>query len=307
MKIATFNINGVNKRLANLLGWLQEARPDVACLQELKASDVEFPIAAIEKAGYGAVWRGERSWNGVAILARGCDPVVTNRALPGDPKDAQSRYVEAAVHGVLIGTLYAPNGNPQPGPKFEYKLLWMERLLAHAADLFALDAPVVLAGDYNVVPTDADIYPTKSYKDNALVQPEPRALFHQLPNQGWIDAIRTLHPDAPMYTFWDYMRNRWQRDAGMRLDHLLLNAKAAKRLIDSGVDREVRGAENASDHAPAWIVLRNAPAARRTPVRKSVKLVHTKPKRSAGCVVPPDRRPLLVIDGDSFAHRSYHA
>ena len=183
----------------------------------------------------------------------------------------------------------------------------MTESMAHAAELYALDAPVVLAGDYNIVPLDADIYPTKSYKDNALVQPEPRALFHQLLDQGWIDAIRTLHPDTPMYTFWDYMRNRWQRDAGLRLDHLLLNAKAAKRLVDSGVDREVRGAENASDHAPAWIVLRNAPAARRTPVRKSAKPARTKPKQSTGRAVPPDRRPLLVIDGDSFAHRSYHA
>ena len=307
MKIATFNVNNVNKRLGNLLDWLKAARPDVACLQELKATDSEFPVAAIEKAGYGAVWRGQKSWNGVAILARDCEPVVTHTTLPGDTADSQSRYIEAAVNGVLIGTLYAPNGNPQPGPKFKYKLSWMKRLLAHAAELYALDAPVVLAGDYNIVPLDADIYPTKSYKDNALVQPEPRALFHQLLGQGWIDAIRTLHPDTPMYTFWDYMRNRWQRDAGLRLDHLLLNAKAAKRLVDSGVDREVRGAENASDHAPAWIVLRNAPAARRTPMRKSAKPARTKPNQSAGRVVPPDRRPLLVIDGDSFAHRSYHA
>ena len=181
------------------------ARPDVACLQELKATDSEFPVAAIEKAGYGAVWRGQKSWNGVAILARGCEPVITRGALPGDPTDTQSRYIEAAVNGVLIATLYAPNGNPQPGPKFKYKLAWMERLLAHAAGLYTLDAPVVLAGDYNVVPTDADIYPTKSYAKNALIQPEPRALFRRLLNQGWIDAIRTLHPTAPMYAFWDYM------------------------------------------------------------------------------------------------------
>jgi exodeoxyribonuclease III len=307
MKIATFNVNNVNKRVANLLDWLRTVQPDVACLQELKATDLEFPISAIEKVGYGAVWRGQKSWNGVAILARDCEPVVTHTTLPGDSADTQSRYIEAAVNGVLIGTLYAPNGNPQPGPKFKYKLAWMKRLLAHAAELYVLDAPVVLAGDYNIVPTDADIYPTKSYKDNALVQPEPRALFHQLLDQGWIDAIRTLHPDTPMYTFWDYMRNRWQRDAGLRLDHLLLNAKAAKRLVDSGVDREVRGAENASDHAPAWVVLRDAQAARRTPVRKSARPARTKPKQSAGRVVPPDRRPLLVIDGDSFAHRSYHA
>jgi len=195
---------------------------------------------AIEKAGYGAVWRGEKSWTGVAILARGCEPIVTHTSLPGNPSDKQSRYIEAAVNGVLVGNLYAPNGNPQPGPKFKYKLAWLERLIEHAAELYALDAPVVLAGDYNVVPTDADIYPTKSYKDNALVQPQPRALFARLLDQGWIDAIRTLHPDAKMYTFWDYMRNRWQRDAGLRLDHLLLNGIAAKRLVKSGVDRDVR-------------------------------------------------------------------
>jgi len=304
MKIATFNIN---KRLENLLAWLRDARPDVACLQELKATDSEFPAVAIEKAGYGAVWRGQKSWNGVAILARAAEPVVTHTVLPGDKADTQSRYIEAAVNGVLIGTLYAPNGNPQPGPKFQYKLAWMERLLTHAAELYALDAPVVLAGDYNVVPTDADIYPTKSYKNNALAQREPRALFARLLDQGWIDAIRTLHPNAPMYTFWDYMRNRWQRDAGLRLDHLLLNPKAAKRLAKSGVDREVRGEENASDHAPAWIVLGDAPAARGKPARTAAKPAPRKSALAALRASPVARRPLLVIDGDSFAHRSHHA
>lgn len=215
MKIATFNINNVNKRLRNLVAWLENAKPDVVCLQELKATDSEFPLTALERAGYGGVWRGQKSWNGVAILARGCEPVVTHTTLPGEPADTQSRYIEAAVNGVLIGTLYAPNGNPQPGPKFKYKLAWMQRLLAHAAELYGLGAPVVLAGDYNVVPTDADIYSTKSYKDNALVQPEARALFERLLDQGWVDAIRTLHPDGKMYTFWDYMRNRWERDAGL--------------------------------------------------------------------------------------------
>jgi exodeoxyribonuclease-3 len=262
MKIATFNINNVNKRLANLLDWLGEAQPDVVCLQELKASDADFPAAAIERAGYGAVWRGQRSWNGVAILARGGEPIVTRTALPGDGTDTQSRYIEAAVDGVLIASLYAPNGNPRPGPKFDYKLAWMERLLRHAAELQALDAPVVLAGDYNVVPTDTDIYPSKSYKDNALLQPEPRALFQRLLDQGWTDAIRKLYPDAPMYTFWDYKRNRWQRDAGLRIDHFLLNAKAAKRLGAAGVDREVRGLEGASDHAPAFLVLGDERTAR---------------------------------------------
>ena len=308
MKIATFNVNDVNKRLANLLDWLRKARPDVACLQELKVTDAGFPIAAIEKAGYGAVWRGEKSWNGVAILARGCEPVPTRAALPGDPSDKQSRYIEAAVNGVLIATLYAPNGNPQPGPKFKYKIAWMKRLLAHAAKLYALDAPVVLAGDFNVVPTDADIYPSKSYAKNALVQPEPRALFRRLLDQGWTDAIRAMHRDAPMYTFWDYKRNRWERDAGLRLDHLLLNPKAARRLVDAGVDREVRGLEGASDHAPAWIVLSDKPAKRRQPVQRPKKPTRPKTKQTARPTAKPaPRRPLLVIDGDSFAHRSYHA
>jgi exodeoxyribonuclease III len=307
MKIATFNINNVNKRLVNLVAWLRASRPDVACLQELKATDSQFPLTAIEKAGYGAVSRGQKSWNGVAILARDREPVITRTALPGDPVDTQSRYIEAAVNGVLIATLYAPNGNPHPGPKFNYKLAWMKRLLAHAGELYALDAPVVLAGDYNVVPTDADIYPTKSYAKNALVQPEPRALFRQILDQGWIDAIRTMHPDAPMYTFWDYKRNRWQRDTGLRIDHLLLNPKAAKRLVDAGVEREVRGLEGASDHAPAWIALRDAPAARREPVRRSEKQTRPESRRSARRAAPLPRQPLLVIDGDSFAHRSYHA
>jgi exodeoxyribonuclease-3 len=258
MKIATFNINNVNKRLANLLEWMREARPDVVCLQELKAADSEFPQAAIEKAGYGAVWCGQKSWNGVAILAHDCVPVVTHKKLPGDPKDVQCRYIAAAVNGVLIASLYAPNGNPQPGPKFDAKLAWMKRLAAHAAELYSAGLPVVLAGDYNVVPTDRDIYPTTSYAENALLQPEPRRLFKRILDQGWVDAIRALHPDATIYTFWDYMRNRWQRDAGLRLDHLLLSARAADRLLDAGVDREVRGRENASDHAPTWIVLRDA-------------------------------------------------
>jgi exodeoxyribonuclease III len=307
MKIATFNINNVNKRLDNLLDWLRRSRPDVACLQELKATDAAFPVASIEKAGYSAVWRGEKSWNGVAILARGRDPVLTRAALPGDPGDLQSRYIEAAVEGVLIGTLYAPNGNPQPGPKFKYKLAWMKRLLAHAAEVCAIDAPVVLAGDFNVVPTDADIYPTKSYAKNALVQPEPRALFQRLLDQGWIDAIRTLHPDEPIYTFWDYKRQRWPRDAGLRIDHLLLNPNAARRLSDAGVDREVRGLEGASDHAPVWVVVKAAPAKRR-----SRNLTAERPKRRGtqdrrAATPEASRRPLLVVDGDSFAHRSYHA
>lgn len=294
MKIATFNINNVNKRFTELLNWLRSATPDVLCLQELKATDAEFPREAIEAAGYGAVWCGQKSWNGVAILARGCEPVVTRTQLPGDSADAQARYIEAAVSGILIASLYAPNGNPQPGPKFDYKLAWMKRLLRHAAELYAAGVPVVLAGDYNVAPTEWDIYPTTSYRGNALVQPQPRRLFQKLLAQGWVDAIRKRHPDEPMYTFWDYRRNRWSRDAGLRLDHLLLSEQAETRLRNAGVDRDVRDAENASDHAPAWIVLRDAPR-RRVSAR-----ARSSSKAKAA-------RPLLVIDGDSFAHRSYHA
>ena len=255
MKIATFNINNVNRRLPNLLEWLGSAEPDVVCLQELKAPHDGFPAAAIRDAGYGAVWQGQRSWNGVAILARNSEPVPTRRRLPGDPEDSQSRYIEAAVDGILIGCLYLPNGNPQPGPKFVYKLAWFERLIAHAAELHATGLPVVLAGDYNVVPTDADIYPSKSWGKNALLQPESRAAFRRLLDQGWTDAIRTRHPKRPMFTFWDYKRDRWQRDAGMRLDHILLAPSVADWLADAGVDREVRGETGASDHAPTWVVL----------------------------------------------------
>jgi exodeoxyribonuclease III len=266
MKIATFNVNNVNKRLPNLLAWLRDATPDVVCLQELKAAQREFPESALERAGYASAWVGQKTWNGVAILARGVEPVVTRTALPGDPADTQSRYIEAAVNGVLVASLYAPNGNPQPGPKFAYKLAWLKRLARHARSLLKSGAPVVLAGDYNVVPTPFDIYPTKSWDDDALVQPESRAAFAAIVRQGWTDAIRTLHPDAPMYTFWHYMRNRWGRDAGLRLDHLLLSEAAAQRLKSAGVDRTVRGLPNASDHAPAWIELRTAASrsARRT-------------------------------------------
>jgi len=256
MKIATFNINGVNRRLENLLAWLNVARPDVVCLQELKATDRQFPKAAIEAAGYSAVWRGQPGWNGVAILARDCEPVLTRTELPGDPSDTQSRYIEAAVNGILIASLYAPNGNPQPGTKFDYKLAWHDRLALHAAALFATGVPVVLAGDYNVAPEPRDIYPTRSYDDNALIQPESRAAFRRLLDQGWLDALRKVHPDGAIYTFWDYRRNRWQRDAGLRLDHILLSPKPTRRLGDAGVDRNIRGLDGASDHAPAWIILR---------------------------------------------------
>jgi len=290
MKIATFNVNNINNRLANLLAWLRSAKPDVVALQELKAPDAEFPKTALEKAGYGAVWRGEKSWNGVAILARGCEPILTRTHLPDEGADAQSRYIEAAVRGVLITSVYAPNGNPQPGPKFAHKLAWMRRLAAHAEGLYSAGIPVVLAGDYNVVPTDRDIYPTKSYAKDALLQPQSRALFQRILDQGWVDAIRTRHPDAPMYTFWDYMRNRWARDAGLRIDHLLLSAQAAARLIDAGVDRAVRAREGASDHAPVWVVLRDEAKARRTFPRPATKPAPASRKRKP----PPPRKPLLV-------------
>jgi exodeoxyribonuclease-3 len=259
MKIATYNINGINGRLAGLLGWLEREQPDVVCLQELKTAQATFPRAALEDAGYGAIWLGEKSYNGVAILARGDLPLETRRGLPGDAKDTQSRYIEAAVGGVLIGCLYLPNGNPQPGPKFDYKLAWFARLLTHAATLVHRKEPVVLAGDYNVVPTDdvADIYNTRSWLRDALLQPESRDAFRRMLDQGWSDAVARLHPGKPMYTFWDYFRQHWRRNAGLRIDHLLTNPTATKRLRAAGVDRELRGLEKASDHAPAWLELKD--------------------------------------------------
>ena len=255
MKIATFNVNDVNKRLANLLDWLALAVPDIVCLQELKAEQGAFPVDALQDAGYAAAWQGQRSWNGVAILSRGRTPIVTRTELPGDPSDLQSRYIEAAVDGLLIASIYLPNGNPQPGPKFAYKIAWFERLITHAASLLAAKIPVVLGGDFNVVATDLDIYPTRSYADNALLQPESRAAFARLIDQGWTDALRHRHPDRRIYTFWDYKRARWPRDAGLRLDHLLLGDAAAERLVDADVDKAVRGRDGASDHAPVWIDL----------------------------------------------------
>ena len=255
MKIATFNVNGVNGRLPVLLRWLAEVEPDVVCLQELKARDERFPRLEIEKAGYGAIWHGQKSWNGVAILARGTEPIETRRGLPGDPDDTHSRYIEAAVGGVLIGCLYLPNGNPAPGPKFDYKLRWFERLTSYASELLDLDVPVVLAGDYNVMPTDLDVYKPERWRDDALFRPEVRSAFHVLIDLGWTDALRTMHQDERIYTFWDYFRNAWGRDAGLRLDHLLLSPAVANRLRAANVDRAVRGWEKASDHAPVWIEL----------------------------------------------------
>lgn len=255
MKIATYNVHGVNGRLDVLLRWLKQASPEVVCLQELKAPDEKFPAKAIEAAGYGTVWHGQKSWNGVAILARDTGPLLTRRGLPGDPDDAHSRYIEVAVEGMIIGCLYLPNGNPYPGPKFEYKLRWFQRLTAYAAELMELGVPVILAGDYNVMPTELDVYKPERWVDDALFRVEVRDAYRLLVEQGWTDAIRELHPGERVYTFWDYFRNAFTRDARLRIDHFLLTQDVAARLVKAGVDREVRGWEHTSDHAPAWIEL----------------------------------------------------
>jgi exodeoxyribonuclease-3 len=271
MKIATFNVNGVNGRLPVLLRWLGEAAPDIACLQELKAPAERFPEGPIRDAGYGAIWHGQKSWNGVAILTRGSKPVERRRALPGDPEDSHSRYIEASVGDMVIGCLYLPNGNPAPGPKFDYKLRWFDRLTRHAKEILALDQPVVLAGDYNVMPTDLDVYKPERWLDDALFRPEVREAYARLLKQGWTDAVRKMHPGERIYTFWDYFRNAYARDAGLRIDHLLLNPKSADRLTAAGVAREVRGWERASDHAPTWIELsdrRRAPRKSASATRK---------------------------------------
>jgi exodeoxyribonuclease-3 len=254
MKVATFNVNGIKTRLPNLLAWLAREQPDVACLQELKALDDSFPQRELREAGYHALWKGQRSWNGVAILSRS-EPVEVRRELPGDPADDQARYIEAAVQGIVVGCLYLPNGNPQPGPKFDYKLAWFERLIAHAKTLVKSKHPVVMAGDYNVVPTDFDIYNPRSWKKDALLQPESRACYERLLAQGWTDALRHLNPDTAVFTFWDYFRQHWERNAGLRIDHLLLNKALAPALRNAGVDTWVRGEPKASDHAPTWVEL----------------------------------------------------
>jgi len=255
MKIATFNVNGVNGRLAVLTHWLEAFQPDIVCLQELKAPDERFPAAALRNAGYGAVWHGQGQWNGVAILSRGTDPHETRRGLPGDPDDTHSRYIEAAVRGVLIGCLYLPNGNPAPGPKFDYKLRWFDRLRAHAGSLLKQGAPVVLAGDFNVMPTEMDVYAPERWRDDALFRPEVREAYRRLLEQGWTDSLRVLHPGERIYTFWKYWRNAFARDAGLRIDHLLLSPNLRARLLAAGVNREVRALDKASDHAPVWIEL----------------------------------------------------
>ncbi len=278
MKLATYNVNGVNGRLPVLLRWLAETAPDIVCLQELKAPQEKFPERQIRDAGYGAIWHGQKSWNGVAILARGKAPIETRRSLPGDPDDVHSRYIEAAVAGLLVGCLYLPNGNPAPGPKFDFKLRWFGRLATHAKTLLDSGAPVVLAGDYNVMPTDLDVYKPERWVADALFRPEVREAYRRLLAQGWTDAVRALHPGERIYTFWDYFRNAYGRDAGLRIDHLLLSPTLAGRLKAAGVDREVRGWEHASDHAPTWIELSDAT----TPMR-----AHTSRRTRARAVRPP--------------------
>jgi exodeoxyribonuclease-3 len=255
MKIATYNVNGVNGRLPVLLRWLNETTPDIVCLQELKAPQEKFPEKEIHDAGYNAIWHGQKSWNGVAILTRNLEIKEIHRALPGDPEDTNSRYIEAVVNGVVVGCLYLPNGNPVPGPKFDYKLNWFRRLNAHAKGLLTMDMPVVLAGDYNVIPTEQDVYKPERWLDDALFRPETRTAFNELLAQGWTDGIRKLYPDQKIYTFWDYFRNAYSRDAGLRIDHFLLNPQLEKHLVAAGVDRHVRGWEKSSDHAPVWIEL----------------------------------------------------
>jgi exodeoxyribonuclease III len=255
MKIATYNVNGINGRLPVLLRWLEVAKPNVVCLQELKAPNEKFPLQAITDAGYKALWHGQKSWNGVAILSREFEIHEVGRVLPGDPEDVQSRYMEAMVNNILIVCLYLPNGNPAPGPKFDYKLAWFDRLSKRAQQLLDFKTPVVMAGDYNVIPTELDVYKPERWTKDALFRPESRAAFHALIQQGWTDAIRTLYPDQVIYTFFDYFRNSYQRNAGLRIDHFLLSDELRPKLKAAGVDHQVRGWEKTSDHVPVWIEL----------------------------------------------------
>jgi exodeoxyribonuclease-3 len=257
MKIVTYNLNGIRARLPRLIEYLEEQKPDVVCLQEIKCADDAFPIKDIEPTGYQGVWHGQKGFNGVAILTPGAEPKLRRVGLPGDPDDTHSRYIEAEVNGVVVGSIYLPNGNPVGTEKFQYKLAWMERLREHAAALLAEEVPAVLAGDWNVIPTDSpdDVFSARAMAHDALMQPESRAAFRKIVHQGWTDAIRARHPDGAVYTFWDYTAGCWQRDAGFRIDHLLLSPQAADRLLDAGVDKEYRGREKASDHAPTWVSL----------------------------------------------------
>ena len=256
MKIVTYNVNGIKARIDRLVEYLTEDQPDVVCLQELKAADDTFPLKAIEDAGYGAVWHGQKAWNGVAVLAKGSTPVERQRGLAGEPEDEHSRYLECEIDGIVVASLYLPNGNPRPGPKFDYKLRWMERLRLRADALLAEEVPAVLAGDYNVIANDDDTYSVRAMQEDALMQPESRAAYRRLLAGGWTDALRTRHPAGGVWTFWDYQAGAWQRDAGFRIDHLLLSPQAADRLIDANVDKAYRGREKASDHAPTWVRLR---------------------------------------------------
>jgi len=276
MKVATYNVNGINGRIPVLLRWLAEAQPDVVCLQELKAPQEKFPEKPIRDLGYDAIWQGQKSWNGVAILSRIGQIHETRRGLPGDPDDSHSRYIEGAVNGILIGGLYLPNGNPKPGPKFDYKLRWFDRLITYAAKLLVSDQPVMLAGDFNVMPTDLDVYKPERWLDDALFAPEARAAYSRLLAQGWTDALRTLHPDEHIYTFWDYFRNAFGRNAGLRIDHMLLSPALADRLVDAQVDVAVRGWDKSSDHAPVWVELADG----RKPSRRSGQRQRENPGRS---------------------------
>ncbi|HEX2919940.1 MAG TPA: exodeoxyribonuclease III [Bacteroidales bacterium] len=253
MKIATYNVNGINSRLPVLLRWLEETKPDVVCLQELKAPQDNFPIIPLQASGYDAIWHGQKSWNGVAILSRNSRPVEIRRVLPGDPEDVNSRYIEASVNDIIIGCLYLPNGNPVPGPKYDYKLKWFDRLNTHMAELLAAKKPTVLTGDFNVMPTEIDVYKPERWGDDALFRPEVRSAFKKLTDMGWTDALRKLYPDQVIYTFWDYFRNSYERNAGLRIDHFLLSPELAPGLVAAGVDKKVRGWEKTSDHAPVWI------------------------------------------------------
>jgi exodeoxyribonuclease-3 len=255
MKIATYNVNGINARLPVLLRWLEETKPDVACLQELKAPLEKIPEQAIKDAGYHAIWHGQKSWNGVAILSRNEPPEEIRRVLPGDPEDINSRYIEAKVNGLIIGCLYLPNGNPAPGPKFDYKMRWFERFTVHAAELLASDVPVLLTGDFNVMPTELDVYKPERWVNDALFRPEVRAAFRTITEQGWTDAIRKLYPNEVIYTYFDFFRNAFARNAGLRIDHFLLSPQVGERLLAAGVNLDTRGWEKTSDHAPVWIEL----------------------------------------------------
>lgn len=257
IKLATYNVNGINARLTLLLRWLAETQPDIVCIQELKAPQEKFPEKAIIDSGYDVIWHGQKSWNGVAILSRIGKPLEIRKALPGDPDDTHSRYIEAAINGMVVGCLYLPNGNPRPGPKFDYKLRWFDRLQRHASELLASGAPVILAGDYNVIPTDLDVYKPERWLDDALFQPEVKAAYQDLVAQGWTDALRKKHPKEKIYTFWDYFRNAYARDAGIRIDHILLSPALGKKLISCNVDKHVRGWEKSSDHAPVWVELKD--------------------------------------------------